>query len=101
MQIRYIHGRKGESNSNILWSTKYPMRGGVFPKNHPIGGGWGPDVQAGESDNINAFRSKGYWASCFPEGGGITIDTQEKTEAEVVADIKECFGWEIIQERGK
>lgn len=85
--------------ANILWNGRWPMRGGLFPKGHPVGGGdigGDPCSQYGDNPAMTAFRSRGYWASCFPEGDGITIRVPEgRTKAEVMRDITECFGWKI------
>ena len=53
-------------------------------------------------------RSRGYWASLFPEGDGITLrwwdDHGEgfgnKTAEQVMRDISECFGWTVDCGRG-
>lgn len=97
MKVTY---RVGGNNccSNILWSGRYPMRGGKFPASHPVGNGEGPGCQFGAGSPIETFRSRGYWASCFPEGDGITFidESDPKRAPEVVAkDITECFGWEV------
>jgi hypothetical protein len=121
MKVKYLHGMKGICKSNIMWSGKFPMRGGVFPANHPCAGNAKPTVrspyrhrEAGKADwtdvpgettagetPLDKFRMRGYWASCFPEGDGITIDTGDRTAEQVRADIAECFGWEIEQEAQK
>ena len=115
MKVRYIHGQKGVFSSSVLWDTKHPMRGGKFPPSHPCADNAKPMVSGpyrtkkpdatewtevpGETTTgdtaLDKFRMRGYWASCFPEGDGMTIDVGGRTEAEVVADIRECFGWKI------
>lgn len=106
------------STANIIWAdrdrgspyyrtSKFAMNAGRFPANHPCA----PfdedertriDSQLGQSPQLRAFRSRGYWASCFPEGDGITLkwwqdvsEPTDKTAAQVMQDIRECFGWEI------
>jgi hypothetical protein len=101
MQVKYIHGKKGVCSSNILWAPAVPMRGGIFPSSHPAAPGdkFGEglkDGQLGTSDKMMAFRERGYWASCFPEGDGITLDPQKDQPPEkVVQDIREVFGWSV------
>jgi hypothetical protein len=109
MKVRYIHGRKGVCSSNILWNAKHPMRGGKFPPSHPCADNAKPMVSGayrskapdatewtyvpGETTTgdtaLDKFRMSGYWASCFPEGDGMTIDVGERTEAEVIAELRE------------
>jgi hypothetical protein len=105
MQVKYIHGRKGLYSGNIIWSPAVPMRGGKFPPTHPaapgsefgIGAG---DSQLGTSAKMNAFRERGYWASCFPEGDGITLDNlNDKSPDDVAQDISEVFGWTVRVQR--
>lgn len=108
------------STANIIWAernlgdccyshSKYAMKRGVFPADHPCAP-FDDDPpkdsgQIGGSKRLTAFRSRGYWASCFPEGDGITFywwekgstAPSEKTDEEVKRDIRECFGWEIDQ----
>jgi hypothetical protein len=105
------------STGNIIWTerdrgdayyrvSRYSMQAGKFPQNHPCAPFDDPapenSMQMGGSKKLNAFRARGYWASCFPEGDGITLywwDKPEefgaKTEAQVKQDIRECFGWEV------
>jgi hypothetical protein len=105
MQVRYIHGEPGKFASNIMWSPAVPMRNGKFPPNHPVAAGstFHPnagDSQLGTSDAMNRFRERGYWASCFPEGDGITMNCLNGQDAEkVAADIAEVFGWNVTQNR--
>jgi hypothetical protein len=101
MKVKYVHPIAGVSHGNILWAPAVPMRGGTFPATHPAapGGrfGDGPgDGQIGATDRMNAFRGRGYWASCFPEGDGITLQCQRDQDAATAAkDIAEVFGWEV------
>ena len=90
---------------NVLWPGKFPMRGGVFPPNHPCapmtkwyGGRRG---QCGTGPALDAFRARGYWASCFPEGDGITWQPERgQSDQQCLADIRECFGWEASWAKG-
>ena len=99
MKYELCIGVKNLCSSNIIWNPIFPMRGGVFPKGHPVGGTFtgGPGGgQIGDSDGMTAFRNRGYWASCFPEGDGITFREPEGKDAQAMAqDIRECFGWEV------
>jgi hypothetical protein len=76
------------------------MRGGKFPANHPAapnsdGHAPGDLMQFGHSDALEKFRNLGYFASCFPEGDGLVIESGDKTPQQVIADIRDCFGWEV------
>jgi hypothetical protein len=113
------HDGKILSTANIIWAqrdcgdsyysySKFAMKAGKFPANHPCAPFDSPKKdsytsQFGDSERLRAFRARGYWASCFPEGDGITLkwwqdvtEPTEKTAAEVMQDIRECFGWEVV-----
>lgn len=106
MRVRYIHPQPG-FNGNILWEGAWPMKHGIFPAGHPCaagtgtsehpwGNGHGP--QFGSGDDLEAFRSRGYWASCFPEGDGICFQfSAGQTPEQVKYDIKACFGWQVAK----
>ncbi len=93
---KYAHG-------NIVWTGRFPMRAGRFPMNHPVAPGWRSDdpaqrvtMQFGRGPGLDLFRGRGYWASCFPDGDGITfkpLDGQDDDRQR--ADVRECFGWEV------
>lgn len=126
MRVNYFHpvmGHDGKrlSAANIIWAKRdkgdcyyrysaFAMRGGKFPANHPCApfdGAATGNSQIGSSASLTAFRKRGYWASCFPEGDGITLkwwqdveNPTEKSAAEVVRDIQECFGWEVAEGAG-
>lgn len=110
------HDGKRLSTANIIWcdrdlgdsyyrKSKFAMRAGKFPPNHPCA----PfdeappenSGQCGGSKKLSAFRARGYWASCFSEGDGITLqwwdvpEPSEKSAEQVVKDIEECFGWKV------
>lgn len=72
--------------AQIFWHTHYPMKGGKFPFNHPV-----------SKETIDSFRARGYWASCYPEGDGITFYSLNgpKDDQQVVKDIEECFGFVV------
>jgi hypothetical protein len=95
MTVRYIHQSPG-FYGNILWDERHPMHDGAFPKSHPCAPGDKFELQMGHGASLEAFRERGYWASCFPEGDGITMKAMNgQTREQVVRDIEECFGWEV------
>jgi hypothetical protein len=106
------------STANIIWAernlgsayyrvSKFAMNGGKFPATHPCSP-FDDDTpansaQMGGSKQLTEFRSRGYWASCFPEGDGITLkwwedvaEPSDKSAGQVMADIRECFGWKVV-----
>jgi hypothetical protein len=96
MDVRVIPYRAGVGSGNIYWPGKHEMRNGKFPANHPVGGGFcdSGDGQCGNGENIRKFREMGYWASCFPEGDGITWEPKnQQTVEQTLADIHAAFGW--------
>lgn len=101
MKVTYVHERPGLHTGNILWAGKWPMYGGRFPVGHPVGNRGKHNLsndrgELSESPAMLEFRARGYWASCFPEGDGVTMRTERGQTAEQVAqDIRECFGWEV------
>ena len=101
MQVRYIHEKPKVSHGNIMWAPAHPMRNGKFPQSHPAAPSstFHPnagDGQLGTSPQMIAFRERGYWASCFPEGDGITMSVKNDQRPEQVAsDIREVFGWDV------
>lgn len=102
-------GTPGQSYWNIVWSDipggmpPAPMRGGVFPKHHPVvmasGGMPGTDSLFVNSAGakMDELRALGYWASCFPEGDGITFKPNDESRPpELVAqDFEKVFGWRV------
>jgi hypothetical protein len=116
MKFEYFHPSQGSdgkrlSTANIIWAernlgsayyrvSRFAMRAGKFPSNHPCA-----NSEMGKASGLDAFRARGYWASCFPEGDGITLKwwgepglgDSDKTAEEVMRDIRECFGWEIVR----
>lgn len=97
--------KKGSCCGNILWNGKFEMRAGKFPPNHPVGGGTVAkkdplefSSQFGNSGAIDEFRRRGYWASCFPEGDGITFSHEEpRSDEQVAKDVSEVFGWNVVK----
>jgi hypothetical protein len=95
MKVRVYPMTTG-SYGNIVWDKALPMRNGKFPKEHPVGGSGSDDkVQFGSGENIAKFRAMGYWASCFPEGDGISwAALKGQSNEQCLADIQSAFGWE-------
>ena len=91
--------REKVAHGNILWPGKFPARAGIFPATHPCAAR--TDVfqrgtsQCGEGMGLDGFRARGYWASCFPEGDGITWKPLHgQTDDQCLKDIREAFGWD-------
>lgn len=85
----------GRNLGNIMFAGRWPMKGGEFPKDHPVGGTAHVGTELGTGPNIQRFRELGYWASCFPEGDGICFKPLKgQANDQVRADIKAAFGWE-------
>lgn len=98
LSVRLVGFREVIHNGNINWGKSWPMMHGKFPKTHPVGGGFcdEDDGQCGSSEAMRAFRERGYWASCFPEGDGITWrPLNGQTLQQTATDVRECFGWNV------
>jgi hypothetical protein len=101
-KVRYIHESPGRWSGNIMFSRSYRARNGRFPADHPCAAGsevFGTvgDSQSGDGPTLKAFRERGYWASCFPEGDGITLNTKNgQAASQVINDIREVFGWKVV-----
>lgn len=98
---------------NIIWAerdrgsayyrvSRFAGRNGKFTPNHPAAPGGNTmgssagGAQSGDSPALHAFRERGYWASCFPEGDGITWrPLNGQNDDQCLADIRECFGWDV------
>ncbi|QDU56725.1 hypothetical protein [Aeoliella mucimassa] len=92
MKVRYIHESPlsggGKQMSNVMWEGKWPIKHGELPSDHPC---------LVQSESLESFMQRGYWASTFPEGDGITVDARlGQSAGKVIRDIEECFGWEVI-----
>lgn len=128
MIFKYFHptadvNGKPYSDANVIWAerdqgspyyrvSRFAMRRGKFPSTHPcapVGLFDEEDLsnssQSGSCPGLKAFRARGYWASCFPEGDGMCIDWwnnrsgsfADKSAEQVMKDLRECFGWELRQ----
>ena len=98
MKVKVYPYREKVGMGNIIWNNKYPMKAGKFPSNHPVGGAFSGagNSQCGNGSNIDNFRERGYWASCFPEGDGITWEPKNnQTDEQCLKDIRECFNWDV------
>lgn len=100
--------REGLGMGNIIWAerdrgnvyyrvSEFAMRAGRFPSSHPVAPGEAKSnerAEIGSGDALITFRARGYWASCFPEGDGITWKPERgQSDAQCLTDIRECFGW--------
>lgn len=100
LSVKYIRAVAGVSYSNIIWQPAWPMRNGTFPSGHPCFGNPRPltfGVEPETTDPLGRFRGRGYFASCFPEGDGISFAplNDERPDEVVMRDIAECFGFEV------
>ena len=97
LKVQVFPYRKNVGMGNVMWPGRYPMRAGEFPSTHPVGGGRSSREagQYGDSEAMNTFRDRGYWASCFPEGDGITWEPlRGQNDEQCLSDIRDCFGWD-------
>lgn len=111
LQVKVYPYREKLGMGNIIWAerdrgsahyrvSRFAGRNGVFPPDHPVGGnvygeGLQGGLQGGSGENIERFRALGYWASCFPEGDGITwAPLNGQSDEQCMADIKAAFGWD-------
>jgi hypothetical protein len=88
LQVDYYH-QYGKFSGNIMW----PKSLGQNKATHPV-----HSTEDNKHAPIVLFREKGYFASCFPEGDGITMmdNSNKKSPEEVIDDIKICFGWDAV-----
>ena len=85
MKVELIPHVVDRWTGNILWKEKFPIKDGAFPVGFPV-----------TNEMLYEFRSRGYLASCFPEGDGITFTYKDKRHwKDVKKDVEECFGFEI------
>ena len=102
MNVKVVCYRKGVAYGNILWTGKWPMRYGKFPKDHPCSEGAmtiGTPEHANDS-KLDNFRKLGYWASCFPEGDGITYEPLNgQSDEQQIKDVQGAFGWDVVRKK--
>jgi hypothetical protein len=106
IKARVYPYREKVGMGNIIWAernlgsayyrvSRYAMRNGRFPADHPVASGEARSndrAEMGKSTGIEAFRARGYWASCFPEGDGITWKPERgQDDAQCLIDIRDCF----------
>lgn len=116
LEVQFFPYHKGVGSGNLVWTerdrgsayyrvSKYAPRNGIFPPDHPAAANtqvFQRDLgsQCGAGERLTAFRARGYWASCFPEGDGITFQHEdERSDETVMNDVRECFGWSVIDGR--
>lgn len=115
--IKVFPYREKLAHGNIIWAerdrgsayyrvSRFAGRNGKFTADHPIApngdvmGSSAGGSQGGDGPKLQAFRDRGYWASCFPEGDGVTwkpLNGQDDDQC--LKDIRECFGWDVQWER--
>ena len=106
MIVGYIHPVAGLHTGNLRWLGKHPAVRGRFPRTHPVAPGSlvfgnAPGGQCGDAPELGAFRLLGYWASCFPEGDGITFRPLDDTctAERGMEDVLSCWPtWELVPE---
>lgn len=103
MKIKLLVGRKGVCYWNILWDGRFRLNSPDHPcylsKSKTV---FKFDGEPPIDDSpLSQFRERGYWASCFPEGDGISFAPNDEsvTREQVAKDIKECFGFEVLPEK--
>lgn len=110
LKFKVFPFREKNGMGNVIWAerdrgnayyrvSRFAMRAGQFPPDHPVGGSFHAldSSQCGSGKTITAFRERGYWASCFPEGDGITWKPERgQSDEQCMTDIRECFGWDAV-----
>lgn len=109
MKAKAYPYREKIAHGNIVWAerdrgssyyrvSRFAGRNGKFTADHPVAPhsdvllGKRGGSQGGDSQSIDAFRDRGYWASCFPEGDGITWKPLNgQSDEQCLKDIRECF----------
>lgn len=93
----------GNISTNLMFiGETFKMIGGKFPKTHPFIDCPEPftysvDPCPESDDRLSLFRRAGYFASCFPEGDGITIQRyKNQTDTQVIEDVCRYLKIEIF-----
>lgn len=108
MKVKVYSYREKIACGNVIWCerdrgnayyrvSKFAMSRGRFPASHPCASSSviGYTTEIGCSSKLTAFRERGYFASCFPEGDGFCWEPLRKqTDMQCLSDLRECFGWE-------
>lgn len=86
-------------SDNLMFTDEcHRMNGGKFPKSHPFSDCPEPftfmrDPCPTSSDRLTLFRKAGYFASCFPEGDGVTIQRLKgQSNDQLIEDICRILG---------
>lgn len=100
LRVDYFAYVPGVGYGNLCWAGPHcPVR----DPRHPLHGAENPTVfgpPPPSDDKLGRFRARGYFASCFPEGDGIAFQPPEgKTDADIVRDVEDCFGWDVVIRR--
>ena len=76
--------QRGNVGANVIWVAPLPRieQDALLP-------------------SIEAFRARGYWASAFPQGDGITLRHEEYDDTNCLEDVRSCFPWLSIDEVGQ
>jgi hypothetical protein len=95
LTFKYFHRVPDKAHGNLMWYDLFPMRGGTFPKDHPIEGARMiviSDDYVEDGSKFFKLRQRGYYVSCFPEGDGMVIDgLVDQSPEQVVKDIEEIL----------
>lgn len=94
LRVKVLHYKPGFAYGNIMFlgGRCWPMRGWKFPKEHPFSDNPEPTTFTHTppmgDDDLSRFRQAGYYASCFPEGDGISFQPLAgQDEAQIELDI--------------
>lgn len=75
----------GNVNGNLLWNKAKSL-----------------SKQESIKQSLLKLQAMGYWASCFPEGDGVTFTHENpKSDGEVIADFIDVFDWLTISKATK
>jgi len=108
LEVSVYPYRADVAYGNIVWAkrdrgsacyrtSRFAAKRGHFPVDHPAAPGQlvftpGLSGQFGTSEQLTRFRGLGYWASCFPEGDGITWQPLNgQTDEQCLEDIRKCW----------
>jgi hypothetical protein len=67
-------GQRGDVSGNLMWYIEFPH-----------------DLKSALSQGLAALRAKGYWASAFPEGDGITFRKDPEDAVQALTDFRACL----------
>lgn len=63
---------------------------------NPVPTVFGREEQPDTDDQLGKLRARGYLASCFPEGDGISFEPPKgRTMEQVATDFRECFNFDV------